>query len=109
MQLNHVSPQQNRQQLIALSSIFVILNVLDAQLTLLAVGNGGIELNPIIRTLLTQPAWAFWLFKIGYPLIFVLVFFIFYRKAPQLIIGLLNVLVIATTIVCVMNLIGVLV
>lgn len=106
MQPSHVAPQQNRQ-LIALSAIFVILNILDAQLTLLVVGNGGIELNPIIRTLLTQPAWMFWLFKIGYPLIFVLLFFIFYRTFPQPIIRILNVLVIATTIVCVLNLIGV--
>lgn len=106
MQTNHIETRRNHQ-LIGLSIAFVALNAVDAQFTLMALGNGGIELNPIIRVLLGQPAWVFWSSKISWALVFTLALIIAARKWPNPVKRILAVLVMVMGGVCVLNLIGV--
>lgn len=106
MQPNHVEPQQDRR-LLALSTAFVLFNVLDAYLTLLAIDNGAIELNPIMRKLLAQPDWVFWSTKISWVLIFTLSLIIAASKWPHQVNRILTILVITTVGICLLNTVGV--
>ncbi len=105
MQTNHVEPRQNHR-LIALSVAFVLLNVLDAFLTLLAIDNGATELNPIMRALLAQPEWVFWSSKISWTLVFTLALIIAAGKWLNPVKRILTVLVIITAGICLLNLMG---
>ena len=106
METNHVAPRSN-WRLITLAIAFVLLNIVDAALTLLAVDNGATELNPIMRTLLEQPSWVFWSSKISWTLVFTLALIIAARKWPNPVKRILTVLVIITAVVCLLNLTGV--
>jgi len=103
---NHTAPQQN-QGLIALSIAFVVLNALDAQLTLLAVGDGHTELNPIMRVLLAQPDWVFWSSKISWAMVFTLALVIASRTWPSQVRRIFIILVTVMSCVCILNLAGV--
>jgi len=103
---NHAATRQN-YRIIALSAIFVLLNAMDAQLTLLAVENGATELNPIMRMLLAQSDWVFWFSKISWALVFAIALVVTARWCPRPVIRILTVLVGITAWVCVLNLMGV--
>jgi len=105
MQTNHVAPQSNRH-LITLAVAFVLLNALDAYLTLLAIDNGATELNPIMRALLAQPEWVFWSSKISWTLVFTLALIIAARKWLTPVKRILTLLVIITAGICLFNLMG---
>lgn len=90
-----------------MATAFVLLNVVDAALTLLAVGNGATELNPIMRALLAQPSWVFWSLKISWTLTFTLALILAARKWAQSVNRILTVLVVATACICLLNLMGV--
>jgi len=69
---------------IKLAIAFVVLNILDAGLTVAALNKGGVcELNPIMSHLLEQPVWVFWATKISLTLIFALVLLAFSNKYPR--------------------------
>jgi len=99
-------PRQNHR-LAILAIAFILLNVLDAQLTLLAVENGATELNPIMRVLLAQPDWVFWSSKISWALVFTLALIIAARKWSGPVARILMVLVGAIGVICILNLVGV--
>jgi len=99
---NHAATRQNYRS-IALSAIFVLLNAMDAQLTLLAVSKGAIETNPLLRLLLTHSDWLFWFFKISCPLVIVLALIIAARRWPHPTNRILTVLVGAIAVICIFN------
>ena len=100
MQTNHIEPRQSHR-LIALSIAFVLLNILNLYLTLLALGSDATELKPIMRLLLSQPGWVFCI------LVLTLALIIAARKWPMPVTRILTGLVIATAVICLLNLIGV--
>ena len=89
-----------------LAIAFVVLNILDAALTLRAIANGGYEAFPIARYLLTQPAWVFWCFKIGMALILTMTLLIFANRYPRQVGRIFIVLIGVTAGVCIVNLVG---
>lgn len=103
---NHVAPRQG-YRLIALSAAFVLLNILDAFLTLMALENGAVELNPIMKVLLSQPDWVFWSSKISWALVFTLALVVASRRWPRPVNRILTALVCATAVICLLNLMGV--
>lgn len=88
---------------VKLAVAFFVLNIVDAAVTQIAIGNGGLELNPIMGALLRQPSWVFWWFKISLSLIVILVLLILANKYPRSIHRILTGLVIAMAGVCVFN------
>lgn len=93
---------------IKLAIAFVALNVLDAALSLTAIGKGGYELFPIARHILEQPTWVFWGFKIGMALIFTLVLLILSKRFPRQIKRIFIALVGVMLGVCLINMVGLL-
>lgn len=83
--------------MIRLAIAFVALNSLDLVLTLLCVGNGHSEFNPIIDAFLSQPLYLFILFKVGLSAVFAVALVLFRKKAV------LQVVVYATLLICIWN------
>ena len=95
------------RRLIGLAGIFIGLNALDTAITIAAMSKGGVaELNPIMRIVLSQPAWIFWYFKISLALLFTLILLIFANKFLRQISRIFIGLVIAMAGICLFNLIG---
>jgi len=90
-----------------LAGSFVGLSSLDAVLTKVVVGNGGYELNPVVRRILEQPEWVFWAFKIGGAIVCALVLLLLARRFPRQIKNILILLTVIMLGVCLFNLIGV--
>ena len=84
---------------------FVALSVIDAALTLAVVGK-GYELNPVMRYLLEQPVWAFWVFKVGFALVFAVVLVRLSDRFPRQVKRILTILVVAMVGICLFNMIG---
>ena len=84
---------------------FFLLNIADAAITVQAVSN-GFEMNPIMRLLLGQPIWIFWLTKIalGGGISFLLLNFT--DKHPAPVRRILQGLVIAMAGICLWNLLS---
>jgi len=94
---------------IKLAIVFVVLNILDAALTVAALSKGGVcELNPIMRGLLVQPGWVFWTTKISLALVFALALLIFSNKYPRPIHRIFLALVGVMAGICLFNLVGLL-
>ena len=90
-----------------LAIAFVVLNIVDAALTVAVVSKGGVgELNPIMRQLLEQPIWVFWTTKISLALIFALALLIFSNKYPRQVHRIFLVLTGVMVGICVFNGIG---
>ena len=92
-------------QNIKLAIGLVALNIIDAVLTLAVVGK-GYELNPVMRYLLEQPVWAFWVFKVGFALVFAVVLVRLSDRFPRQVKRILTILVVAMVGVCLFNMIG---
>lgn len=82
---------------------FVLLNVLDAFLTLRAIATGGIECNPIMTVALRHGELAFWLIKIGSVLIIAFGLLLASSKFPIQIKRILVALIIAMAGICLWN------
>jgi hypothetical protein len=50
---------------VALTAVYIGLNVLDLRLTLAVINAGGRELNPIMRPLVRKPKWVLWCIKLS--------------------------------------------
>jgi len=84
---------------IKLAIAFVVLNILDAGLTVAALNKGG---------LLVQPGWVFWATKISLALVFALALLAFSNKYPRPIHRIFLALVGVMVGVCLINLVGLL-
>ena len=103
-----VYPKQSKSNrtLVYLAIIFVMLNVIDAILTLVLGARGGYELNWIAQYALENSLWAFWLIKVGATLAFVSLFLLFAETFPRLARWIFIISVIAMLGVCIFNAIG---
>lgn len=83
--------------MIRLAIAFVVLNSLDMSMTLLCVGNGYSELNPIMKFIVTQPLYLVILFKVGLSAVFAVALVLLRLKAV------LCIVVSATLLICIWN------
>lgn len=89
-----------------LALAFVLLNILDAPLTLVVKARGGHEVNPVINALLRHSIWAFWLFKVSGASAFALCLVLASNRFPDQAKRILTILVFAVAVICVFNLAG---
>lgn len=85
-----------------LAACFIGLNVLDAFLTRIAVGNGGTELNPLMRLLLEQPT-QFLVIKIGLAVFFATMLVLVAKKRSNQVRRILTILVACMAGICLFN------
>lgn len=83
--------------MIRLAIAFVVLNSLDIAMTLLCVGNGQSELNPIMDFFLTQPLYLVILFKVGLSAVFAVALVLLRLKLV------LRIVISATLLICMWN------
>ena len=92
-----------RLEHIKLLIVFVVLNMLDAILTNIALNFGAVEVNPVTRYLFEQARGIFWTFEIGTTIFVVFAFLLLANYSPRVMKIVLIVSVIYMTAVCLWN------
>jgi len=101
-ELRHIAMMRN----VKLAVAFIVLNIVDAALTVVIADEGGYELLPIARYFLEQSTWTFWVFKIGMTLLFAFALIALSDKYHHQMHRMLFTLVIAMAGVCIFNGVG---
>lgn len=83
-----------------LAAAYVGLNVLDLLLTKQAIGQGAIELNPIMRYMLNQPELILWGFKVGVAAFFAVLLLLLHKRFEKPISTIFKLLVVAMGGIC---------